>query len=677
MTNRKLVQLALPATVISIAAACGSIKNDTPDGREFPVKGVIKGSVMYTGPAPCTQNGHVVGNAILLVFDRRNPPPPNGLANTAVNFVAVSGDVLFADWPRTQGSQMICPDPSTTTAASAPFTIAPMDPGSYVIEAFYDYTGDFLPTFKFRNLPEATDVGGGFIDINDATQPVQTLLPDGGVVSTQKQSDPNFQPKFLPVDVGIPGAVDPLSKRGVPLFTMPPNGYVADNVVVTIGQRLGLTRPYFYPQGVNGVPAYGGTAPFGSSGNPTYQPGQLITNPNVTVYGNDSSDLSQNTATPSNPNGASAYVPLLTFPGSLQVYAPPTTTAATRDVDVANQFQATFPQLRLNFGVPAAEQAAATDRINPADPFHMQLKPGAPQNGNGGIYVWWNGTDPDPLQRSIPEQQGFPRLWPLVVLAKLKDFRNPDGSIIPPDSPVHPDPQGLVAQGSDLNEPIVIIQAITLSEDSLLNTVLGIQCTEDTPGGFACSGGPLGSKVGQTATRSKILAAPDPSNLQDHVTALIRPSVLCLNPRHVDQGGTLVTPHFFGTYPPDDTFDSAKLPPGQTQAPVLDPASLETNPQLTTLLAGTPVEACMPPGRYGINVVYPDGQAWTAPNEMGRCAPSEGATSNSSDGSPGNCAVKSRPVLTSQGTRAVVEVLDDPGYCVGSHAVPDACTKLQ
>ena len=33
---------------------------------------------LYQGPRPCSANGHIVGNAIVLVFDRRNPPPPSG-----------------------------------------------------------------------------------------------------------------------------------------------------------------------------------------------------------------------------------------------------------------------------------------------------------------------------------------------------------------------------------------------------------------------------------------------------------------------------------------------------------------------------------------------------------------------------------------------------------------------
>ena len=88
-----------------------------------------------------------------------------------------------------------------------------MAAGQYFISAFFDYTGDFFATFKFRNLPEATDIGGGYIDINDATKLVpngtgRETLADGGTTtrSSRGSPDPNYQPIFLPVNIGTPGA---------------------------------------------------------------------------------------------------------------------------------------------------------------------------------------------------------------------------------------------------------------------------------------------------------------------------------------------------------------------------------------------------------------------------------------------------------------------------------------
>src|SRR3954447_19878987 len=96
----------------TIVAACTDVPIDDSrnDARLFPPRGVIRGTVTYVGPRPCSRAGHVVGNAVLLVFDRRKPPPPLGLATGAVNFVAVPGDVLFANEPREAGPDLSCPD---------------------------------------------------------------------------------------------------------------------------------------------------------------------------------------------------------------------------------------------------------------------------------------------------------------------------------------------------------------------------------------------------------------------------------------------------------------------------------------------------------------------------------------------------------------------------------------
>ena len=106
-----------------------------------------------------------------------------------MNFVAVPGDALFVNEARSIGPTLFCPSDATTITASVPFTIAPLDGGSYQLSSFYDRRGRFWPTFKFRNLPEAGDIGGGFIDLDDARK---------------NAGNPNYQPLYLPVDVGTP-----------------------------------------------------------------------------------------------------------------------------------------------------------------------------------------------------------------------------------------------------------------------------------------------------------------------------------------------------------------------------------------------------------------------------------------------------------------------------------------
>jgi hypothetical protein len=230
---------------------------------------------------------------------------------------------------------------------------------------------------------------------------------------------------------------------------------------------------------------------------------------------------------------------------------------------------------------------------------------------------------------TIPEGL-VPTLWPLVVLLKLED--DPNHTL---------DPQSMVIQGADGTKPLVIVQAITIAQarsgtgtllpgDSLLDTV------ELPPGNL-----------------------PNASNVQDHVTVLLRPAALCLDPNHPDLGGTVVTPFQNGLFPPLDNVDHA------SSGTIFNP-NIIANPQLSSLVSQSGQGAyygCMPTGRYQINVVYPTSQAWTTPNEIGGCAASEGSTNATND--PGTCSVKSRPVLRSQGTRAVVEITPaaNPANC--------------
>jgi hypothetical protein len=218
----------------------------------------------------------------------------------------------------------------------------------------------------------------------------------------------------------------------------------------------------------------------------------------------------------------------------------------------------------------------------------------------------------------------------------------------------------MIVQGADGTKPIVIVQAITIAQartgtgtllpgDSLLDTV------ELPPGNL-----------------------PNATNLQDHVTVLLRPAALCLDPNHTDLGGTVVTPFQSGPFPPNDTFDHSTLANGTIGGTIFNSAII-TNPQLSSLVSQTvqgAVYGCLPTGRYQINVVYPTSQAWTTPNEIGGCAASEGNTEATAD--PGTCSIKSRPVLRSQGTRAVVEITPaaNPANCLAANAPLPAIASI-
>jgi hypothetical protein len=163
-------------------------------------------------------------------------------------------------------------------------------------------------------------------------------------------------------------------------------------------------------------------------------------------------------------------------------------------------------------------------------------------------------------------------------------------------------------------------------------------------------------------TPASVPAAPTTGALRDHVAVLVRPAALCLDPRRVDQRGVLVTPHLRGV--------SANPAEGTAEKPLFDEAALLQRQPIVRKI----VQGCLPMGRYAISAVYPTGQAWTVPNEIGGCAKTEGPTVPSGAGA--TCALEPRSVLLSQGSRAVLEIIDaqDPALC-DRFSVPEECAS--
>ena len=642
------------------------------------MNGAINGTVTYTGPHPCSANGHIVGNAIVLLFDRRNPPPPAGLAVTAVNFAVVEGDTLFASEARWTGSTPYCPlehGITETITASSPFAVGPLAPASYLIQSFYDYTGNFLPNFKFRELPEKGDVAGGDVDTADALKAIN--------------QNPNYTPIYQPIDIGIPQPLEAGAPAGeIPLFTLPPQGFVANNVQVTIGSVFQTTRPYFYAEGMSAVNA--GT-PAALTVTEAQSSAKFFSGSNAFIKGSQEFN--------GKPGSDPAhYAPVLTIPADIQTFAPPVQAVASggpgADLFEAGGPSSTgavfsgLPHLRLRFeggdpnpGAIGAAAAAAT-------PFNMQLTPFNGTASGGGFDVWegeWlnpngklpsGGTGPIWSAQYIPDSVykqpngqitgvPVPFLWPLVILSKLTD------------DPGHVnDPASLTAQG-DATHPVVIMQGITLWGG----------------GSTAASGATDLDSLSATGTASVfsptdfIDAAGNPVVYhQDHVTALIRPAAICFNTlfdaNNSDKRGNLVTPYLVSesadvtsgmptpqqnspVVPPDllDNNDPARFqantlikPPPGWQPPV--PAWTAGQPCADPTKCGPAIRGCLPQGRYAINVVYPNGQAWTVPNEAGACtgvATGEGSTEWNQN--PLTCSIQQRPVVQSQGPRAVVEIV--------------------
>jgi hypothetical protein len=625
----RLTPRFFPLALFGVAAACGSVPIETvpaPEGIAFPPVGVLRGTVSYTGPHPCSKNGHVVGVAALLVFDRRLLPPPSGLGSTPLNFAVITGDTLFANEPRNPGAEMYCPQDhgiKDIITASAPFVISPLPAGSFVIQSFYDYTGNFLPTFKFRNLPEKGDVVGGDIDTLDALNPINA-------------GNPNYLPHFIPIDIGIPQPLPALPDAGsdggseggsdggangvapnlIPNFTLPSIGFVADNLTVTIGQVLQTTRPYFYPGGM-------ATSFDPGSGSLTQTEVQTSALP-PTSLNNIQSTKEKNLN----------FDPVLTIPQDIEVFAGP---QAMTQADV-NNFESKFPRLILHPGLPGMIEPPKAI----APPFNFQLPPAKTPS----TFSVWQSALFDPIQKKWVSEdaagQPIPQLWPLVILTKLVD--DPSHTL---------DPASIKTQGSP-TAPVVVIQGITLlggdgedatKPDSIYNTA---------------QADAFGSLFDPAAGRPVIFQ-------QDHLTVFLQPAVICFNSlfdnTNPDKRGTIVTPHLTAT-----TADVSQ--PATPGVSTLPPAVL-ASPQVASLVGGTPIEACLPTGRYAINMVYPDGQAWTVPNETGACSSDEGAT----DYRHLTCPTKPRPILYSQGTRAVVEVVatTNPAHCKGAAKVPAIC----
>lgn len=192
--------------------------------------GVIEGTLTYSGPPPCTQNGRIVGAAILLGFDKKLLPPPSGLGTSAASIDAVPGEVLFSSirdkLAFDADGKLRCPDSSAqAVSASATWAIAPLPAGTYQVRSFYDRDGDFDPAYSISNLPTKGDVGGGAI-ANAAE-----VLTTGAAA------------KFTEIDVGV---YDAASGQ----FVMPATGWRVEGIGVTLALPLGLERPVFYPSAV-------------------------------------------------------------------------------------------------------------------------------------------------------------------------------------------------------------------------------------------------------------------------------------------------------------------------------------------------------------------------------------------------------------------------------------------
>jgi len=227
--KRELGARMLAMVLGSLAfGACGDPDIFLASDQVGQPSGALEGTVTYTGMLPCTEGGHVLGAANLLVLDVRLLPPPEGVGRSAASFNVVSGDTLFASVRgaltfQPNGARW-CPEASVApVTVSATWSVGPLAGGVYQVRGFYDRDGNFDPTFSISNLPTRGDVAGGAIE-------------NAADVATGKA------PRYRRLELGEQ------SSPGV--WKVGPDGAKIGEVAVTLGLPLPTERPIFYSKGV-------------------------------------------------------------------------------------------------------------------------------------------------------------------------------------------------------------------------------------------------------------------------------------------------------------------------------------------------------------------------------------------------------------------------------------------
>lgn len=235
---RRLYTTAALVTLAMCSVGCTDADTFVPFPEFGGPAGVITGTVTYSGPPPCTQGGNIVGAAIVLAFEENLLPPPDGLGTTAVSLNLVTGEALFRG-VRSQlgfdpGGALVCPPSGAEPiVVSAEVEMGPLPGGVYELRGFYDYDGDFNPSFSISNLPTAGDVGGGAIE--NAAAALSGAAP-----------------AYRRIPIG--------DLEGDGSRTIPPTGVLVEGVSISLGLPLPLERPVFHLRDVRDA-QFGNTDP--------------------------------------------------------------------------------------------------------------------------------------------------------------------------------------------------------------------------------------------------------------------------------------------------------------------------------------------------------------------------------------------------------------------------------
>lgn len=154
---------------LGLLVGCGPTADDllSAGGQAPHARASLLGTLTYSGPAPtCDADGQVKGLALLSLFLRSNPPPPEG-AGLPVSLLLIPGEALFR-------SPEDCRRPGDTRvlARSASFTWpgVPLDPPSgsgpatYRILGVWDDDRNLNPLYLVRASPTFGDLAGGALE---------------------------------------------------------------------------------------------------------------------------------------------------------------------------------------------------------------------------------------------------------------------------------------------------------------------------------------------------------------------------------------------------------------------------------------------------------------------------------------------------------------------------------
>jgi hypothetical protein len=132
-------------TLLLVASAC-----EAPpvvpgaDKRQNTQLSRIEGELVVTSVAR--------GNVVVLLFDAARPPPPTGTGRP-VTFTVVPRERVFGSAADGEGGPF-----------TAPYAFSLVARGRYIVRAFIDANGDFIPWYGVTGEVNAGDVGGAAVD---------------------------------------------------------------------------------------------------------------------------------------------------------------------------------------------------------------------------------------------------------------------------------------------------------------------------------------------------------------------------------------------------------------------------------------------------------------------------------------------------------------------------------